>query len=149
MMILLLLTMVVGLSLHYWQKPEYEAWRPVAKYIARRVRPGDVIVFNDSYVQLPFDYYFTQYHIPVVEHGIPGDFGAGFIQEHLMTSADVPALRSFSAGHPRIWLVYSHNWYTDPFGLVPRSLGHAAELTDYKSFASREPIAVFLYERRP
>ena len=147
--IALSLIMAYGLRLNYWQKPEYEAWRPVAQYIAGGVRPGDVILFNDSYVQLPFDYYFTQYHIPVVEHGIPGDFGAGFIQEHLMTSADVPALRSFSAGHPRIWLVYSHNWYTDPFGLVPRSLGHAAELTDYKSFASREPIAVFLYERRP
>jgi mannosyltransferase len=149
MTILLLLIMVVGLSLNYWQKPEYEAWRPVAKYIARGVRPGDAILFNDSYVQLPFDYYFKRYHISVVEHGIPGDFGAAFIQEHLMTSADVPALRSFSASHPRIWLVYSHNWYTDPSGLVPRNLGQAAKLTDYKTFASREPIAVFLYERRP
>jgi hypothetical protein len=66
-----------------------------------------------------------------------------------MTSADLPALRFFSASHTRIWLVYSHNWYTDPSGLVPRNLGQAAELTDDKAFASRGPIAVFLYERRP
>jgi mannosyltransferase len=149
MMILLALIMAYGLSLQYWQKPEYEAWRPVVQHIARRVRPGDVILFNDSYVQLPFDYYFERYHISVVEHGIPGDFGAAFIQEHLMTNGDVPELRSFVANHARIWLVYSHNWYTDPFGLVPRNLGQVARLTDYTAFASREPIAVFLYERRP
>jgi hypothetical protein len=89
------------------------------------------------------------YHISVVEHGIPGDFGAGSIQEHLMTSGDVPALRSLAASHARIWLVYSHNWYTDPLGLVTRNLGQVAQLIDYKAFASREPIAVFLYKPRP
>jgi hypothetical protein len=67
----------------------------------------------------------------------------------LMTSADVPALRSFAARQRRIWLVYSHNWYTDPLGLVPRNLGQVGRLIDYKAFASREPIVVFLYKLRP
>jgi uncharacterized membrane protein len=138
--------MAYGLSANYWPKPEYEAWRPVAEYIAGNIRAGDVILFNDSYVELPFDYYFKRYHISVAEHGIPGDFGDGFIQEHLMTSADVPALRSFAAGHRRIWLVYSHNWYTDPLDLIPSNLGQVTRLTKYQTFASREPITVFLYE---
>jgi uncharacterized membrane protein len=148
-LIAVLLIMACGLSLNYWQKPEYEAWRPVANYIAGNGHAGDVILFNDSYVELPFDYYFKRYHISVVEHGVPGDFGANFIQEHLMTSADVPALKSFVAGHKRIWLVYSHNWYTDPFDLIPRSLGQVVQLTKYQTFASREPITVSLYEGRP
>jgi len=146
--IALFLIMAYGLRLNYWQKPEYEAWRPVAQYVAGGARPGDVILFNDSYVQLPFDYYFKRYHIPVVENGVPGDFAAGFIQEHPMASADVPALRSFAAGHTRIWLIYSHNWWTDPLGLVPKNLDQVARRSDYQTFPSREPITVFLYEVR-
>jgi hypothetical protein len=34
---------------------------------------------NDSYVQLPSDYYFKRYHISIGEDGISGDFGAAFI----------------------------------------------------------------------
>ena len=27
------------------------------------------------------------------------------------------------AGRERVWLIYSHNWYSDPDGIVPLALG--------------------------
>jgi hypothetical protein len=114
--------------------------------VAQASRPGDVILFNDSYLQLAFDYYFKGYDVSVLERGVPNDFGANGTEEHIMTAADVPALRSFARSHRRLWLVYSHNWYTDPLGLVPENLGRVARLVDYRTFASREPIAVYLYQ---
>ncbi len=146
-LIMLLLIMSTGLIGNYWARPEYEAWRPVAEYVARSAREGDVLLFNDSYVELPFDYYFRRYHIPVIERGVPGVFGAKLTLEPVMTNADVPALLSFAHSHKRMWLIYSHNAHTDPLGLVPETLGTVNRLIEDRSFASREPIKVFLYGR--
>ena len=63
-----------------------------------------------------------------------------------MTRADVPALQSFVKGQKRVWLIYSHNWHTDPIGLVPESQAQTARLMARRDFAGIEPIAVFLYQ---
>ncbi len=39
-----------------------------------------------------------------------------------MRTEDLPALRNLIAGHERVWLVYSHEWYSDAGGLVRRRL---------------------------
>jgi mannosyltransferase len=149
MVSILVIVFACGLGLRYFWVPKRETWRPVAEYVARSIRPGDVLLFNDSYVQLPFDYYFSRYQIRVRERGVPHDFGANSTDEHLMTRADVPALQSLAKGEKRLWLIYSHNWYTDPLRLVPESLGQTGRLIERRDFASKEPIAVFLYQSRP
>jgi hypothetical protein len=145
----LLAVVVMGLAADYWTQPEYEAWRPAAQYVAENAYPGDAILFNDSYVELPFDYYFRRYHVSAIEQGIPTTFGTTAVDEPAMTPADIPALRRLMAQHRRLWLVYSHDWYTDPHHLVPHTLGQALQLLDIQSFPSQEPIKIMLFERQP
>ena len=38
------------------------------------------------------------------------------------------------AAHPCIWLVYSHNWYTDPEGWLPRTLERSHNAYERKQF---------------
>jgi mannosyltransferase len=147
-LVVLMFTMMFALTVDYWRTPRREDWRPVAAYVARVARGEDIILFNDSLVERPFDYYFKRYHISVAEQGVPSDHAGNFIiAEPRMTNADIPALQSFAHGEKRLWLVYSHSWWTDPHGLVPAALGQVARLVDHKVFtSSREPIEVFLYE---
>jgi hypothetical protein len=37
-------------------------------------------------------------------------------------------------GHDRVWLVYSHDSYTDPLGLIPRTLAAQRKLMQTREF---------------
>jgi hypothetical protein len=58
----------------------------------------------------------------VTEHGVPVDMFDRGILEPKMAESDLPRLRALVQGRQRAWLVYSHNWYTDPQGLIPLAL---------------------------
>jgi mannosyltransferase len=145
----LLAVVVLGLAAVYWTQPEYEAWKPTAQYVAESARPDDIILFNDSYVQLPFDYYFHRHRVSVVEQGVPTTFGATAVDEPMMTPTDIPALRRLTSQYRRLWLVYSHDWYTDPHHLILNTLDQSAQLIRTQSFPSQEPIKIMLYESQP
>jgi hypothetical protein len=51
-----------------------------------------------------------------------------------MTTNDIPALNSLLREHDRVWLVYSHNSYTDPEWLIPRTIGAQKKLTRERDF---------------
>ena len=54
---------------------------------------------------------------PGRETGVfPLDLFASGILEPKMTGRDIPRLLSLLHGQDRVWLVYSHNWYTDHWG---------------------------------
>ena len=65
------------------------------------------------------------------------------ILEPKMTESDIPRLMSLLSGHNRVWLVYSHNSYTDPLGLVPQTLASQMKLTPERDFYGGQ---VQLYE---
>jgi hypothetical protein len=107
----------------YYQHLEKEQWDEAAALVAEHAQPGDLILFNDAWGQIPFDYYLgRQYNPPVVEHGVPEDLFDSGILEPEMTEGDLPRLRALVRGRERVWLIYSHAWYTDPRGLVPSVL---------------------------
>jgi hypothetical protein len=89
-------------------------------------------------VVIPFDYYFKpyeeQYSLQVVEQGVPSDLFNDHILEPKMTTKDIPGLISLLRGHNRVWLVYSHNWYTDPMGLIPQTLASQMKLIRTRDF---------------
>lgn len=115
---------------NFYDRYQKEGWDKAAAYVARNVRPNDVILFNATWVQIPFDYYFLRYNRPVEKHGVPVDlFDRGEL-EPAMTGADVPRLQRLIREHDRVWLVYSHDWYTDPEKIIPRVLNR--ELTKVK-----------------
>ncbi len=130
---LIALLAVNGLALHnYYVDFEKEAWDEAAALVAERVRPDDLILFNATWGQIPFDYYFRRlYNHPVDEHGAPVDLCGLFergVLEPQMTEEDLPRLQALVRDRERVWLIYSHDWYTDPQGLIPSALEVELEL---------------------
>jgi LysM repeat protein len=77
-MLALLLPLVamnlVSIGYNAWWEPR-EDWRAVANYVSRSTqkRPGGMVVFIPGYTELPFNYYFKDYDIPIYTQGYPGD----------------------------------------------------------------------------
>jgi hypothetical protein len=137
---------VNGLALcTYYQGAEKEAWDDAAALVARYVQPDDLLLFNDAWGQIPFDYYFRRlYNGSIVEHGLPADLFDRGVLEPRMTEDDLPRVRALVRGHQRVWLVYSHDWYTDPRGLVPQALEETLPVLERWDFYG---LRVLLYGR--
>ncbi|MEJ5198973.1 MAG: hypothetical protein WHX53_08625, partial [Anaerolineae bacterium] len=136
-----------GASLHeYYVNFQKEEWDKAAAYVAERAADDDLLLFNATWVQIPFDYYFRLHGRRVAEHGVPTDLFDLGVLEPKMTENDLPRLRELVAGRPRVWLIYSHNWYTDPRGLIPQALGREFALLDKQQFVGLE---VRLYVAHP
>jgi hypothetical protein len=118
---------------NYYQAFRKEAWDQAAGHVAQHVQSGDLLLFNASWVQLPFEFYFDP-SVPVVRHGLPVDLFDRGVLEPKMSEADLPYLGSLIQGHNRIWLIYSHHWYTDPEGLIPEALEKRGRLQDHQRF---------------
>jgi len=119
----------------YFQK---EDWSSAAGYVANFAEKGDLVLFNSNFVAIPFDYYFRDYEdlysVQVVKQGIPADLFESGLLEPKMTENDLPGLITLLNGHDRVWLVYSHHWYTDPDGLIPQTLAAQMKLTRQRDF---------------
>ena len=119
----------------FWQK---EDWSTAAGYVANFAEKGDLVLFNSNFVEIPFDYYFepleNRYSLQVVKRGVPLDLFDSGVLEPKMTAGDIPGLLSLVSGHERVWLVYSHNSYTDPLGLIPPALASGMALIRERDF---------------
>jgi mannosyltransferase len=139
---------VSGLALHtYYTQLEKEQWDDAAALVAEHIEPGDLILFSATWIQIPFDYYLHRLSdVPVVERGVPVDLFDRGVLEPKMAESDLPRLRELVRGRDRVWLVYSHNWYTDPHGLIPLTLGEGLDLRDCWEFCG---VQVWLYAAPP
>jgi len=115
-----------------------EEWDVAAAYVADRVEEEDLLLFNGTWVQIPFDYYFRRYDLRVAEHGAPVDLFDRGVLEPKMAASDLPRLHDLISGRERVWLVYSHNWYTDPENLIPSALAQELRLLDRRQFNGLE-----------
>ncbi len=121
----------------YFKFMQKEDWSGATREVAAFGENGDLVLFNATWVQIPFDYYFKSYNlraIQIEEHGVPVDMFDAGILEPKMTESDIPKLISLIQGYDRVWLVYSHDSYTDPTGIIPRTLGSQMNIvrqTDY------------------
>ena len=122
----------------YYRFYQKEDWSTAAGYVANFAEKDDLVLFNSNFVEIPFNYYFKayeeQYSIPVVKQGVPLDLFDSGILEPKMTTDDLPGLISSLSGYNRVWLVYSHDFYTDPMGLVPQTLASQMNLTRKRDF---------------
>ncbi|MBN1887822.1 MAG: glycosyltransferase family 39 protein [Thermoflexales bacterium] len=119
----------------FWHK---EDWSTPAGYVSKFAQKDDLILFNSNFVEIPFNYYFKPYEklysIQVEKYGVPEDLFDSGIPEPQMTDSDVPELIALLRGHNRAWLVYSHNSYTDPMGLIPQALASKMTLIRERDF---------------
>jgi mannosyltransferase len=133
-----------GVSLReYYVHYQKQGWREAAAYVSQQARPGDLILFNASWTQIPFDFYYKEAGMPLPEHGLPADLFDRGILEPKMASEDLPRLRELIRDRQRVWLVYSHNWYTDPHGLIPEALSRELAPAEKRYF---EGLELQLYE---
>jgi len=82
-----------------------EDWRGAAAYVRPRALPGDVLVFDRSYLQLPFDLYWHggQGVAPVVERGYPYDESLLVAHPRLLNTQ---ARMAAATSHARtVWIV--------------------------------------------
>ncbi len=124
----------------YFRFMTKEDWRTPAGYVANFAQKDDLVLFNSNFVEIPFDYYFKpyeqQYALQVMKQGVPLDlFDSGVLEPQMMAD-DIPGLVSLVSGRKRVWLVYSHNSYTDPGGGSSTNAGGAD---------ARDPAARFLW----
>ncbi len=142
---LVLLLALHGLALHtYFTYFEKEEWAEAAAYVAEQIEPGEMILFNATWVQLPFQYYFRHYEQGAPLRGLPVDLFDRGVLEPKMTEADLPYLRNLLADQESVWLVYSHDWYTDPQGIIPRELEQQMTLVERRAFVG---LQVMRFER--
>ncbi len=131
----------------YFRFTQKEDWSTAAGFVANFAQQDDLVLFNAAWVQIPFDYYFEAYEklydIQVEKRGVPEDMFTNDILEQKMTESDIPRLISLINEHQRVWLVYSHNWYTDPLGLIPQTLASGLTLSRQRDFFGGQ---VQLYE---
>ncbi len=122
----------------YYRFMQKEQWDRAASDVAYSLEENDLILFNAGWVQIPFDYYYEDYinlyTPPVEKHGLPADMFERGILEPIMTESDLPRLLSLIDGRQRVWLVYSHNWYTDPQELIPRTLASEMKLIRQRQY---------------
>jgi len=122
----------------YYRFVQKEDWSTAAGYVANFAQKDDLVLFNSNFVVIPFDYYFKTYEdlyfIQVEKQGVPLDLFDSGILEPKMTESDIPKLISLLRGHNRVWLVYSHDSYTDPMGLVPQTLASKMKLIQKRDF---------------
>jgi hypothetical protein len=131
----------------YYRFVQKEDWSRAAGWVAKSAQKDDLVLFNSNFVEIPFDYYFKAYEdlysIQVEKQGVPLDLFDSGILEPKMTDSDIPRLLSLLSGHDRVWLVYSHNDYTDPMGLIPQTLASKMKLVWQRDFYGGQ---VQLYE---
>ena len=115
----------LGLS-RFYRAPEREAWDDVAAFLAQETGPGELLLFNAGWTKIPFEYYFRETSLGSTGQtelqGLPVDPFADGRLEPKMTPDALPHLRRLVRGRDRVWLVYSHEWYTDPQELIRQEL---------------------------
>ncbi|MGY1670318.1 glycosyltransferase family 39 protein [Geodermatophilus sp. SYSU D00710] len=131
----------------YQQDDGKEAWRTAAQYVAEMVEPGELVLFSAAWAQIPFDYYYARFGgPPITQRGLPVDVLESEVIEMRMTGADLPRLDRLTSGRPAFWVVYSHDWYTDPEGIVPARLAATFQPAGSRSFTG---VTVTRYRAAP
>jgi len=149
---IVLITVLNSGSLYkYYAEFEKERWDLAAGYVAQNsdIREPqwsdkeDLILFSSALGQIPFEYYFDRYNLMLEKHGLPTNFS-----ERKMTIEDVPALGNLLQNHQRVWLIYSHEWFTDPERLSRATLEKKYCLVLNKNFKSGQSnVSCYLFER--
>ena len=107
---------------NYYATFRREEWRTAAAYLAARAAPGDLVLFHTPWVQLPFAYYLRRARSDLVLQSTPLPLFDNNQLEPLVTPDQLGNIVTAVGDRQRVWLVYSHFWYSDPENLVPQQL---------------------------
>jgi len=141
---IVLISVLNSASLYkYYAEFKKERWDLAAEYVSQNSGKEDLVLFSSALGQIPFEYYFDRYNLMLEKHGLPTNFS-----ERKMTIEDVPALEDLIQNHKRVWLIYSHEWFTDPEKLSESTLKKNYCLSKSKDFKSGQSnLSCYLFER--
>jgi mannosyltransferase len=116
----------------YYQTPQKEEWREVAKCIDRSARAGDLILFNAGWCKRAFNYYSLRDDL--VKEPFP----------RKVTRVDEKTIQELGPavkGHDRVWVILSHS--RDREGLIVKALTEKYGLIYHHQF---HRVEVYLFE---
>jgi len=133
----LLLVLNLASLAGYYRAPGTEDWRGAAALLAAQARPGDLVLFDAGWTEIAFNYYYRSTGGPPIEtRGLPVDpFDRGVLEPR-MAASDLPRLDQLSAGRDRVWLVLSHDAYTDPDRIATGWLGARMQVVEQQDLAA-------------
>lgn len=118
----------------YFFAYEKENWPALAAHVGANAGPDDLILFNASWAEIPFTYYARTEGTRARKEGLPVRLFDGGALESRMTAQDVDRMRQLADAHDDVWLIYAHEWYTDPAGLIPDALLATHSLVGEREF---------------
>jgi mannosyltransferase len=86
---------------HYYGTMQKDPWRTMVASVESAAQPRDLVLFNQPYGQIPFDYYRKRsdlIEVPFLEY-----------REGLTSRSVRELVRVATAGHDRVWLVLSNS----------------------------------------
>lgn len=136
-------------------RPHGQSWRNVVHIVQQSYQPGDEVVFDALYAQVPFDYFARWQHFHPRETGFPLSIydwwgkqrseawgGPTISQTDLNTFVSSPAV----TGSRTIWLVTYEAYYYDPHEALRAKLQTIGKVTEVP--LPPEPIGSNLEENR-
>ena len=128
---LLALTLLVG-NWNAWRVEQNPDWRGLVSYVVARAQPGDVVLFSPRWNEKPFDYY-NHDRVPInMDLPIPVTVEA---------AADV--VESITRHYRRVWLVWERGHYSDPDGIVKRTLDGQGKIVEEKPFRGVDRLVLY------
>jgi 4-amino-4-deoxy-L-arabinose transferase-like glycosyltransferase len=135
-------------------------WSNVVSAIQQRSRPGDTVLFDAVYAQIPFDYEARQHHLAMNETGFPVSVYEWWNEQSfkawgspILYKSDLDKFenRFAASGSHTIWLVEYESYYYDPHDEVLDGLGHVGHavevpLPEDPDDRGQKPPAVRLFE---
>ncbi len=115
-------------------------FRSAAAYVAARIQPGDLVIFQIPYVRYTFDYYY---------HGPTYTWADGLWTNAGLSEAEADAaMRGLTQGYRAVWLVESESEMWDQRELVRRWLDAHGQVTEGAEF-TRVNVIRYLLLRSP
>ncbi len=139
------LLLVFGLTLFsinaYFHQFHKEDWRSLTAYIVQNVSSEDIVLINASWSQIPLDYYALRSAAGQAADPVQGElagmpvtlFGSGELEPRMQID-DIAHLRETIAPYSSVWLLYAHEWYTDPNNLIIKELANNYTQVDEQHF---------------
>jgi uncharacterized membrane protein len=103
-----------------WNTTLKEDWPGAAALVATNQHPGDLVLFNAYFTEMPFDYYFRNEGTlkePIAEKGYQLEESLLFVNP-AKTSKSVKT-QADAAAYARVWVVLSHTGMADDSLAVP------------------------------
>lgn len=80
-----------------------ENWRAAARFVESQALPGDALLFDPEYGQLPFDVYWRRFHAPNAQYAYP--YEDGLLTSHSPSLATAADMQRVFRRVRTVWLV--------------------------------------------